>query len=53
MTDADFEIKVIVAGMPGDHEAAWRAAGVDDFVHVRVNNYTFNRMLLESLGASF
>lgn len=39
--------QVIVAGMPGDHEAAWREAGVDDFVHVRVNNHAFNKTLLE------
>jgi len=49
---ADAKVSVIVAGMPGDNEEAWRAAGVDDFVHVRVNNYIFNRKLLESLGAS-
>lgn len=49
--EADAKIRVIVAGAPGDGEAAWRAAGVDDFVHVRVNNYTFNRGLLEAMGA--
>lgn len=50
---AGLKCRVMVAGAPGDHEAAWRAAGVDDFVHVRVNNYQFNRKLLESLGARF
>lgn len=49
--ETDPAITVIVAGAPGDNEESWRAAGVDDFVHVRVNNYTFNRALLESLGA--
>lgn len=38
---------VVVAGNPGEHEAAWREAGVDDFVHVRVNHYEMNRTLLE------
>lgn len=49
--EADPDVRVLVAGAPGESEAAWRAAGVDDFVHVRVNNYSFNRALLESLGA--
>lgn len=46
------QVKLIVAGAPGEAEAAWRAAGVDDFVHIRVNNYRFNRSLLEAMGAS-
>lgn len=45
------EIIVLVAGNPGEHESAWNEAGVDDYVHLRVNNYTFNRDLLERLGA--
>jgi methylmalonyl-CoA mutase len=48
----DSGIKILVAGAPGDNEEAWRAAGVQDFVHIRVNNYSFNRALLESIGAS-
>lgn len=28
---------VILAGHPGEHEAAFRAAGFDDFIHVRSN----------------
>ncbi|HSH09426.1 MAG TPA: methylmalonyl-CoA mutase family protein [Oceanipulchritudo sp.] len=47
----DSHIKVLLAGAPGDNEQALRDAGVDDFVHVRVNNYAFNRALLESMGA--
>ncbi|MEX0325867.1 MAG: acyl-CoA mutase large subunit family protein [Puniceicoccaceae bacterium] len=50
--DSNSGAKVIVAGAPGDSEAAWREAGVDDFVHVRVNNYQFNASLLEGMGAS-
>ena len=47
----DPSFTVIVAGAPGEHEERWRKAGVDDFVHVRVNTYTFNRSLLEAMGA--
>ena len=49
--EVDDGIKILVAGAPGDNEEAWRAAGVQDFVHIRVNNYVFNRALLESMGA--
>jgi methylmalonyl-CoA mutase len=49
--ELDPGITVLVAGAPGDSEDAWRTAGVDDFVNVRVNNYAFNRGLLEKLGA--
>jgi len=41
---------LILAGDPGENEPALREAGVDDFVHLRVNNYTMNRDLLERLG---
>ena len=44
------DIILLLAGNPGEHEAAWRAAGVDDFVHVRVNNYEVNRGLLARIG---
>jgi len=43
-------ITLLVAGTPGDHETAWRAAGVDDFVNVRSNNYELNRTLLAKAG---
>lgn len=46
------EVALYVAGAPGEHETAWNAAGVDGYVHIRVNNYELNRQLLESLGAS-
>ena len=41
---------LLVAGAPGEHEAAWRAAGVDDFVNIRSNNYDLNRSLLVRAG---
>ena len=46
------EVRILLAGAPGETEAAWRAAGVADFVNVRVNAYTFNRELLVSMGAA-
>jgi methylmalonyl-CoA mutase len=43
-------VTLLVAGAPGDHEAVWRAAGVDDFVNVRSNNYELNQQLLTKAG---
>ena len=44
------DVTLLVAGAPGDNEAAWRAAGVDDFVNVRSNNYELNEQLLKIAG---
>ena len=44
------DVTLLVAGAPGDNETAWRAAGVDDFVNVRSNNYELNRTLLAKAG---
>lgn len=44
------EVVLILAGAPGDHETAWREAGVDDFVHIRSNNYEMNHALLQKTG---
>lgn len=41
---------LLVAGAAGDQETAWREAGVDDFVNVRVNNYEMNHKLLKGAG---
>jgi methylmalonyl-CoA mutase len=43
-------LTLLVAGAPGDHEAAWRAAGIDHFVNVRSNNYELNHALLATAG---
>ncbi len=43
-------ITLLLAGAPGDQEKAWREAGVDDFVNVRVNNYEMNQQLLKGAG---
>lgn len=44
------DVTLLVAGAPGENEAAWRAAGVDDFVNVRSNNYELNQQLLTIAG---
>lgn len=36
---AEPDIRVLVAGYPADHIEAFKAAGVDDFIHVRANCY--------------
>jgi len=41
---------LILAGAPGENESAWKNAGVDDFVNVRVNNYEMNHKLLKGAG---
>jgi methylmalonyl-CoA mutase len=43
-------VALLVAGAPGENEAAWRAAGVDEFVNVRSNNYELNEQLLKKAG---
>ena len=50
MKAAKPDVTLLVAGAPGDNEAAWRAAGVDDFVNVRSNNYELNEQLLKKAG---
>ncbi|WP_158279848.1 methylmalonyl-CoA mutase family protein [Coraliomargarita sinensis] len=65
-TDADYEaqfpdfaqaikqampdMQVVLAGFPGDQEEAYRAAGMDDYIFVKSNNYEVNRRYLEGLG---
>jgi methylmalonyl-CoA mutase len=44
------EMQIILAGFPGEHEEAYRAAGMDDFIFVKSNNYETNRRYLEGLG---
>jgi methylmalonyl-CoA mutase len=43
-------LMLLVAGAPGEQEAAWRAAGLDDFVNVRSNNFELNQQLLKRAG---
>ncbi|MCB1133666.1 MAG: methylmalonyl-CoA mutase, partial [Verrucomicrobiae bacterium] len=44
------DITLLVAGAPGENEAAWTSAGVDLFVNVRSNNYELNEQLLKTAG---
>ncbi len=43
-------VHLLLAGAPGETEAAWRTAGIDDFVNVRSNNYELNEQLLKKAG---
>jgi methylmalonyl-CoA mutase len=43
-------VTVLLAGHPGDHEAAFKQAGLDDFIFVRSNNYQTNKRYLAALG---
>ncbi|MDB4974407.1 MAG: methylmalonyl-CoA mutase [Myxococcaceae bacterium] len=42
---------IVLAGSPGDQEAAYRAAGVTDFIFVGINAVDTLRSLLERAGA--
>jgi methylmalonyl-CoA mutase len=44
------EMQVVLAGFPGENEEAYRAAGMDDYIFVKSNNYETNRRYLEGLG---
>lgn len=41
---------VLVAGKPGDHEAAWREAGVTGFIHIGCNRIQMLSDLLQEEG---
>lgn len=43
---------VILAGYPPDQIGAYRAAGVDEFIHIRANCYEMNRWLQQRIGVS-
>ena len=45
------EAKLVLAGFPGENEAAYRAAGMDDYLFVKSDNYAVNRAYLQGLGA--
>jgi methylmalonyl-CoA mutase len=50
--EATPEITVILAGYPADHVESFKAAGVDDFLHLRANCYRMNVQLQQKIGAS-
>lgn len=45
------DMQILLAGFPGDKEADFRAAGMDDYIFVKSNNYETNRHYLSGLGA--
>ncbi len=47
----DLGIQIILAGDPGEHKDTYMAAGLDDFISVRSNNYETVRKYLEHVGA--
>jgi methylmalonyl-CoA mutase len=42
--------QILLAGLPSDHVEAFRAAGIDDFIHLRANCLEFNETLQHKLG---
>ncbi|MGB0744567.1 MAG: methylmalonyl-CoA mutase family protein, partial [Opitutales bacterium] len=44
------EMQIVLAGFPGSNEEAYRAAGMDDYIFVKSDNYAVNRHYLEGLG---
>ncbi|NBB78963.1 MAG: methylmalonyl-CoA mutase [Verrucomicrobia bacterium] len=44
------DMQIILAGFPGDNEAAYRAVGMDDYIFIKSDNYETNRRYLTGLG---
>jgi methylmalonyl-CoA mutase len=44
------EMIVVLAGHPGEHEQAYKEAGLDDYIFVKTNNYEFLRDKLNLLN---
>lgn len=44
------EMKLILAGFPGDNLETYKKAGLDDYIFVKSNNYEVNKAHLEWLG---
>ena len=42
---------LVLAGFPGDKEADYRAAGMDDFIFIKSNNFLINQDFLRRVGA--
>ena len=45
------ETHLVLAGFPGDKEADYSAAGMDDFIFIKSNNFEVNRDYLKRVGA--
>ncbi|MDQ8180112.1 methylmalonyl-CoA mutase family protein [Pelagicoccus sp. SDUM812005] len=50
LKDAAPDMKLLLAGFPGDNLAAFKEAGLDDYIFVKSNNYEVNKAYLEWLG---
>lgn len=44
------DMQIILAGFPGDNEPAYRAAGMDDYIFIKSDNYEVNHRYLSGLG---
>ncbi|MCH6257224.1 acyl-CoA mutase large subunit family protein [Puniceicoccaceae bacterium K14] len=44
------DMTTILAGFPGDNEDVYRAAGLDDYIFIKSNNYETNLKYLKKLG---
>jgi methylmalonyl-CoA mutase len=44
-------VTLLLAGNPGESEAAYKEAGLDSFIFVKSDNYATNRQYLQKLGA--
>lgn len=44
------EVYLLLAGVPGENEEALRKAGIDGFIHIRLNNYETLKSILIQLG---
>ena len=45
------ETHLVLAGFPGDNEADYRAAGMDDFIFIKSDNFAVNSDYLKRVGA--
>lgn len=45
------ETHLVLAGFPGDNEADYRAAGMDDFIFIKSDNFAVNHNYLSRVGA--
>lgn len=50
LKEANPELKLFLAGSPGDKEQEYRDAGIDDFVHVKANCYQILRNIQKERG---
>lgn len=44
------DTRLVLAGFPGDNKDTFRAAGMDDFIFVKSDNYAMNHDYLKGLG---